>query len=80
MTDGDPVQERIWQLEDAEHAARQLSNRALDLALRLTASPGQGLPTLAGRAVMLALSLHRRAEQAADELDDLLNYLERDSR
>jgi hypothetical protein len=80
VTDGHPVQERIWQLEDAEHAARQLSNRALDLALRLTASPGQGLPPLAGRAVMLALSLHCRAEQAADELDDFLNYLERDSR
>jgi hypothetical protein len=80
VTGGHPVQERIWQLEDAEHDARRLRDRALDLALRLTASPGQKLPPLAGRAVMLALSLHRRAEQAADELDDFLNYLEGDSR
>ncbi|MER6121746.1 hypothetical protein ABT173_03400 [Streptomyces sp. NPDC001795] len=73
---GHPVQERIWQLEDAEHAARELRDRALDLALRLTASPGQGLPPLARRAIWLALSLHHRAEQAADQLDDFLNYLE----
>ncbi|MFF3159994.1 hypothetical protein [Streptomyces sp. NPDC057910] len=75
---GKPAQERIWDLEDAEAAARRLRDRALDLALRQTAGwPGRPLPVLAKRAVFLALALHHRAEQAARELDGFLNYLER---
>lgn len=79
MTGPGPVQERICDLEDAEAAARRLRDRALDLALRQTARwPGRPLPALAKRAVFLALALHHRAEQAARELEDSINYLERD--
>lgn len=79
MTGNNPVQERICDLEDAEAAARRLRDRALDLALRQTARrPGRPLPALAKRAVFLALALHHRAEQAARELEDSINYLERD--
>ncbi|MFF0134727.1 hypothetical protein ACFYTG_55845 [Streptomyces mirabilis] len=74
-----PVQERICDLEDAEAAARRLRDRALDLALRQTACwPGRPLPPLAQRAVFLALALHERAEMAARELEDFIDYLERD--
>jgi hypothetical protein len=80
VTSGNPVQDRIWHLEDAETAARRLRDRALDLALRQTARwPDQPLPKLAERAVFLALSLHHRAEQAAHELDNFITYLERDA-
>lgn len=80
MTHGNPVQDRIWHLEDTEAGARRLRNRALDLALRQTAhNPGRPLPALAERAVFLALALHERAEQAASELEDFINYLERDA-
>lgn len=80
MTHGNPVQEHIWHLEDAEADARRLRDRALDLALRQTGCrPGRPLPALAERAVFLALALHERAEQAARELDDFINYLERDA-
>ncbi|MGW6413384.1 hypothetical protein ACWF95_40950 [Streptomyces vinaceus] len=70
----------MWHLEDAEAGARQLRDRALDLALRQTARwPGRPLPQLAARAVFLALALHYRAEQAARELDEFLDYLEREA-
>lgn len=80
MTHGNPVQDHIWHLEDTEAAARRLRDRALDLALRQTADwPGRPLPVLAERAVFLALTLHHRAEQATRELDDFIDYLERDA-
>lgn len=80
MTHGNPVQEHIWHLEDAEARARRLRDRALDLALRQTACwSGRPLPRLAERAVFLALALHQRAEQAARELDGFIDCLERDS-
>lgn len=73
----DPVQERICDLEHAEAAARRSRDRALDLALRqISRWPGRPLPVLAERALFLALTLHERAEQAARELEDILNYLE----
>lgn len=79
MSGGNPVQERICDLEDAEAAARRLRDRALDLALRQGPHrAGQPLPALAKRAVFLALTLHERAEAAARELDDFINYLERE--
>ncbi|WP_412075583.1 hypothetical protein ACLF6K_06575 [Streptomyces xanthophaeus] len=75
-----PVQDRIWHLEDTEADARRLRDRALDLALRQTAdSPGRPLPRLAERAVFLALALHHRAEQAASELEGFIDYLEREA-
>lgn len=83
MTDtgGNPVQQRIWDLEDAEAAARRLRDRALDLALRQTADRGsRPLPVLAKRAVFLALALHHRAEQATRELEDFIDYLEEGQR
>ncbi|MFD5429909.1 hypothetical protein [Streptomyces sp. NPDC127084] len=74
---GNPVQERIWDLEDAETAARRLRDRALDLALRQTTGrDGRPLPALAKRAVFLALALHHRAGQAARELEDFIDHLE----
>lgn len=80
MTSPNPVQDRICDLEDAETSARRLRDRALDLALRQTArQPGQPLPAPAERAVLLALALHHRAGQAARDLDEFLNYLERDA-
>jgi hypothetical protein len=78
---GDPLQERIWHLEDAEAAARRLRDRALDLARRQTIGrDDRRLPQLAERAVFLALSLHYRAEQAARDLDDFINHLEEGTR
>ncbi|MFE6904240.1 hypothetical protein ACFVFJ_46920 [Streptomyces sp. NPDC057717] len=77
MSGGHPVQERICDLEDAETAARLLRDRALDLALRQTSRrPGRPLPALAERAVLIALALHERAERAARELEECINYLE----
>ncbi|MFD5514336.1 hypothetical protein ACFWIB_42815 [Streptomyces sp. NPDC127051] len=81
MTGGNWVQDRIWHLEETEDDARRLRDRALDLALRQTARwPARPLPALAERAVFLALALHHRAEHAARELDNFIDYLERDAR
>ena len=81
MRGGNPVQERIWALEDAEAAALRLRDRALDLARRQTTDQcGPPLSALAKRAVFLALDLHHRAEQAARELEDFIDYLEEGQR
>jgi hypothetical protein len=80
MTSTD-TQQRIWELEDTEQQARHLRDRALDLAIRLTAGfPARPLPPLADRAVRLALALHYRAEAAESALENFLNHLERDGR
>jgi hypothetical protein len=78
VTCPDPIQDRLFALEDAERDTRELAHRSLDLALRLTGGfPAQDLPALADRAVRLAVVFHGWAERAAAELDDCITYLEK---
>lgn len=68
----DPVQDRLDHLADREDLARRLLERALCLAARTDDRQRE-----AGPALRLALRLHRRAEQAAAELDYCTTDLER---
>lgn len=68
----DPVQDWLDRLADREDLARRLLERALRLAA-LTDDRRRE----AGPALRLALRLHRRAEQAAAELDYCTADLER---
>jgi hypothetical protein len=78
------IQDRIWELEDAERDALALLDRALRLARRLTSDEignlRQPRPPLANRAVRLTLVFHDRATAAAHDLDDLITRLERQPR
>ncbi|MFD8222497.1 hypothetical protein ACFV2U_55030 [Streptomyces sp. NPDC059697] len=84
MTSDNPVQDRIWELQDAERDALALLDRALHLARRLTTTGlgnlRQPWAALANRAVRLAVAFHYRAERAAADLDDFINHLERQGR
>ncbi|MFD9565329.1 hypothetical protein [Streptomyces sp. NPDC059994] len=81
MTSGFFVQDRIWELEDAERDALALLDRALRLAARLANPlPARPLPDRAEHAVRLVLVFHRRAARAARDLQDLIARLERQPR
>ncbi|MEV6011993.1 hypothetical protein AB0M29_34945 [Streptomyces sp. NPDC051976] len=81
MTGTNPVQDHIDALEADEEAARGLLDRALHLARRQSdRHPAPPLPESAGRTLRLAVGFHRRAETAAAELDDCINYLKRNGR
>ncbi|WP_338672611.1 hypothetical protein V1460_06210 [Streptomyces sp. SCSIO 30461] len=74
MTSGNPVQDRLDELDDQEASARLLLERTLRLAGRML---DHERPT--GPALRLAVRFHRRAEGAATELDDTIAYLERNN-
>lgn len=81
MTSGSFIQDRIWELGDAERDALALQDRALRLAARLANPlPARPLPDRAEHAIRLALVFHRRATQAAHHLDYLITRLERQPR
>ncbi|MFL4901763.1 hypothetical protein ACJ6WF_00885 [Streptomyces sp. MMS24-I2-30] len=74
MTSGNPVQERLDELDEREALARRLLERTLRLADRIHGHQRDSTPAL-----HLALRFHRRAEGAAAELDDTIAHLERNN-
>ncbi|MDJ0347621.1 hypothetical protein [Streptomyces sp. PH10-H1] len=72
MISGNPVQERLDELDERETSARRLLERTLRLAARR-----HDHQRAAGPALHLALRFHRRAVRAADELDHAIAHLER---
>ncbi|MGW1365347.1 hypothetical protein ACWCQP_49540 [Streptomyces chartreusis] len=72
MTSGNPVQDRLDELDGQETSARVLLERTLRLAGRRLDHHRDGGPVL-----RLAVRFHRRAEHAAAELDDTIAHLER---
>ncbi|MFJ9753109.1 hypothetical protein [Streptomyces chartreusis] len=74
MTSGNPVQDRLDELDDQEASARLLLERTLRLAGRMLDHQRDSGPVL-----RLAVRFHRRAEHAATELDDTIAYLERNN-
>jgi hypothetical protein len=81
VTGTNPVQDHIDALEADQDTARGLLERTLLLARRQTGRhPAPPPPALAGRTLRLAVAFHRRAATAATELDECVNYLERNGR
>ncbi|MFG2638901.1 hypothetical protein ACGFX8_35115 [Streptomyces sp. NPDC048362] len=69
MTSGNPVQERLDELDEREASVRWLLERTLRLAGRRLDHDWDS-----GPALHLALRFHRRATRAADELDYAISY------
>ncbi|MEU3343030.1 hypothetical protein [Streptomyces sp. NPDC006668] len=72
MTSGNPVQDRLDELDAREASGRLLLERTLRLAGRRLDHDRS-----TGPALRLAVGFHRRAEGAAAELDGTIAYLER---
>jgi hypothetical protein len=72
VTSGNPVQERLDELDEREASARRLLERTLRLAGRRLDHDRATGPVL-----RLAVRFHRQATRAADELDCTIAYLER---
>jgi hypothetical protein len=78
VTSVNPVQDRIDELEADQDRAASLLERTLRLAGRQS-DRHLAPPRLAERTLRLAVAFHRRARTTRRELDDFINYLERDA-